>query len=492
MKWGFHIGKFAVGYDAGDSVRMRQDLGWGRSTPRDEDNAVADGSLETIRQKAADLRRNNPIIAGVCDRLASWTVGTGIVPQAKTTDKEWNKAAEQFWSRWSATCDVRGRSSLWHLQWLAVSLRPTHGGLYFEMLDNGQIRPIECERIRQPQKGEQSKNYTEGVRVDLTTGQVVDYCVHARAKDGTFSAGHDERFIARENILPVVRPAWRADQVREVPDLAPMIPALQDLAEANKYQLSTFKTQSQVIAALKKGGAVGTTLPRGTTTPTVGQRQTFKAEWGQIMQLNPGEDLDMKVSPTPGPQHIPYIRLQLALAAPCLDVPYEWFALDFTTADFSRQKAIMLLANKALRNWRAWLNESMNSQLWNWRIPMAMKQGDLPAAPTEQRNGFEVSTWDRVEWQAPEEPWTDRQESNQADMLEWQMGLVPLSVAAKRRGGDLEDRLRQKAEDLKMAAEIEAEYGLPPDTLIKAQIPGQTGNQSVPPEPKGATNGNAE
>jgi capsid protein len=202
------------------------------------------------------------------------------------------------------------------------------------------------------------------------------------------------------------------------------------------------------------------------------------------------EDDEWQEGHIPGAQHIPYIKMQLSLAAAALDVPYEWFTLDFATADFSRQKAILMLVNKAMRNWRGWLNESMNQRLWNWRIAKAIKAGELPAAPTENRNGFDVSQWWKVEWQAPEEVWTDRQEANQADMLEWQMGLVPLSTSAKRRGGDLEDRLRQKAEDLKLAAEIEDEYGLEAGTLIKAQIPGQTGNQSVPPSPKGMDNGN--
>lgn len=482
----------ALGYDAGEANRQRKDLGWARATPRDEDHALSDGTLELMRQKAADLRRNNPIVCGVCDRLASWTVGTGIIPQAKTSDPAWNKAAEAFWQTWAQACDVRQRASLWALQWQAVSLRPTHGGLYLELLDNGQVRPIECERIRQPKKADEVKLYTEGVRTDPNTGIILNYCVHARGPDGTFDSKHDYRFIRRENIVPVIRPPWRPDQVREVPDLASIIPALQDIHEANQYQLNTFKVQNMIVGALKRISGVGAnSAMRGSTTPSPGQRQTLKTEWGTVMEMFPGEDLDMKVSPTPGANHIPYIKAQLMFAANALDVPYEFFTLDFSTADYSRQKAIMLLANKTIRNWRQWLIESMNRRLWNWRIAKAIKSGELPPAPTEKRKGFDVSEWWKVEWQAPEEAWTDRQEANQADMLEYQMGLVPLSTAAKRRGGDLEDRLRKKAEDLIMADRIEAEFGLPKGSLIVAQIPGQTGNQSVPP-PKGASDGIAQ
>jgi len=471
----------ALGYDAGDSSRARRDLGWGRRTARDEDSmAGVDGTRETVRLKGTNLRRNNPIIAGICERLASFTVGTGILPQAKTKDRVWNKAAEQWWAEWSKVCDVRGRATLWDLQWQAVALRPVHGGLYLELLKNGQVRPIECERIRNPKNPTSVKAFTDGVRVHRGSGVVLGYQVHARDSNGGFGGKHAERFVKRENMVAVIRPPWRPDQVREIPDLAPVIPVMQDIHEMNTHTLNTAKVQSMIIAALKKQGGQGlNSMPRGTTSPTVGSRQTFKFDWGQILELFTGEDLAMHVSPTPGKNHIPYIKLELLLAAAALDVPYEFFTLDFSTADYSRMKAVLLLVNKTMRNWQKWLSTSqwnMNQRLWNWRTAKAMKPGgDLAPAP---RNEKGVSQWFRVEWQPPEEPWADRQEANQADVLEWQIGLGPLSAASKRRGRDLEDALREKAANLKLADEIEKEFKLPAGTLIKAQIPGQTDSRA--------------
>jgi capsid protein len=167
------------------------------------------------------------------------------------------------------------------------------------------------------------------------------------------------------------------------------------------------------------------------------------------------------------------MRFQLLLAASALDVPYEFFTLDFSTADYSRMKAVLMLSNKSMRNWSAWMARNL-TRLWNWRIAKAMAKKDLPPAPSVDG----VSQWNRVEWQSPAEPWVDQQESNQADMLAWQLGLAPLSVAAKRRGGDLEDLLREKARNIVMANAIEKEMGLPANTLIQAQMPGQTLNNS--------------
>lgn len=467
------LGARLQGYDGGETSKIRRDLGWGRAVPRDEDSLVGtDGSRETLRLKAADLRRNNPVVAGVCERLASFVVGPGIRPQAQTASVEWNRTAEDYFNQWAKVADYRQRVSWWQLQRMAVSLRPTHGGVYIELIDNGQVRPIETERIRQPASEAEAKAFVDGVKVDPGTGIKLGYKVHARDSRGGFSEKHEERFVARENMKAVITPPWRPDQVREVPDFAPIIPALTDIHEANLYTLGTYKAQSQYIAVLKKIGGMGAnSLPRGSSTPTVGQRQTFKTDWGAIMEAFPGEDLEMKVSPTPNPTHIPYIKLQLMLAASALDVPYEFLTLDFSTADFSRQKAILLLVNKAMRNWQAWLNETMNQPIWNWVIARAMKYGEIPQAPIDASG---VSQWWRVDWQAPEEPWSDRQEAQQADVLEIQMGVATLTGAAKKRGRDLEDTLRTRARELNLINTIAAEYGVAPEQLSKLQIPGQT------------------
>lgn len=474
--------RLALGYDGGDSSRMRKDLGWSRAVPRDEDAMLGpDGSRETLRLKATDLRRNNPIVAGVCERLSSFAVGAGIYPQAATDNSKWNKLADDYFVQRMKIIDSRGRTTGWGFQRMAVSLRPTHGGLYFEMLSNGQIRPIECERIRQPQDKDQAKAFTDGVKIDPATGIRLGYMVHSRDKNGGFTEKHDDRFVAAENMMAVVKPNWRPDQVREIPDLAAIIPALTDIHEANLSTLTTYKAQSKYVGFHKKLGGANNAGARG-STPAVGARQTLKVEDMTILQGFPGEELELMVSPTPNQQHIPYVKMQLMLAASAMDLPYEFFTLDFSTADFSRQKAILLLVNKSMRNWQCWLNETFNQRLWNWIIAKAMKDGDLPQAPVV--NG--VSQWFRVDWQAPEEPWTDRQEAQQADLLECQMNLGTLFRAAKRRGYTFEDNCYDNAAALKMVERIAEEMGVDEEKLFQMQIPGQapTGELKGKPDAK--------
>ena len=92
--WQLGGGRWATGYDAGESLRIRRDLGYNRATPRDEEGYVArDGTREMIRLKCSDLRRNMPVIAGACDRIGLF--GGPLRPQFFTEDEGWNTAAEQ-------------------------------------------------------------------------------------------------------------------------------------------------------------------------------------------------------------------------------------------------------------------------------------------------------------------------------------------------------------------------------------------------------------
>jgi len=483
----------ALGFDAGESKRFRKDLGWGRRTARDEDSAIGDGTLERIRLKAWDLRRNNAVVAGIGDRTASFTVGaTGIHPQAMTDDAGWNKAAESFWETvYSPCCDSRGRLSLYDLQWMAVALRPTHGGMYLEMLDNGQVRPIECERIRQPRKAVNSKEYRAGVKVDKVTGIIQGYLVHSRDNNGTFGANHAEQYVEAESILPVINRPWRPDHVREIPELAPVVPTLIDIHEMNTYTLNTAKSQSGYIGFLKKGSGLGlNSSPRGSTAPTIGKRQVFEQDWGQILEGFPGDDLDMKSSPTPGAMHIPYVQMQYGLCASALDFPYEFLTLDFSKANMSRMSSTLLLVNKAIRNRQSWLVNNMLHKLWCWRIAMEMRDGgQLSPAPVDEQGR---SQWDRVDWQPPEEPWADRQEAQQSDVLEIQAALTTFSAASKRRGRNFEETLRERAREEQLIDTVAAETGVDRDRLVKMQIPGQTDPRKDEDEKKPAGADNAK
>lgn len=468
---------FGRGYDSGESSHVRADLGWGRCTPCDEDNMIGpDRTRETSALKAIDLMRNGQD-NGVCNRIAQFAIGsTGLRPQALTSSEEWNSNTEDWWNYiYGPSCDSRGRVSMWRLQWQAVSCRPTMGGVYWQLLSNGKIRPIEPERIRNPKREEDKKNCFEGVKVNPDTGEIIGYWVHSRDKNGGFSGDHKEVFVKAENMIPVIAPPWRPDQIREMPDFSTIVPHMKDMAEANRHTLNTMKTQSKLFAWLSTSGSNGPLGGSRNSNPmnTVNQRKSFQLDALEVMHLNPNETLNMGSSPTPSATHIPYMQMQAGLAAAGINYPYEFYTYDFSKCDFSRMRAVVGLINRSSEIWRTWLAESLD-KLYVWRVAMAIRDKEIPPAPVGKDG---KSEWNLVDWQAPEDITIDRQAEIQADTLEFQMRQNTMSSIARRRGKDYSDVLRQQARDWKLEEKIADEEDVPPELMHpKAQIPGQTSN----------------
>lgn len=474
------------GYDAGETTYARKDLGWSRRTERDEDTILRDGTRDTIRMKGVDLKRNSGVVSGFCSRLAKFAVGAdGISPRAVTTDKGWNRAAEDFfWNAWGPLCDSRKRASLYRLQFQTMFLRPIHGGLYYELLTDGRIRPIECERIRNPSNPETAKGWADGLKIDKQTGETTAYWVHGRDSDGSFTGSHQEGLVDAVNILPAINPPWRPDQVREVPDLAHVIPLFQDFQEMNQDVLATAKLQAKISAWIKANDPANVLASR-VANPTAGSRPVHKMDGLQVFGLFPNEEMGGFDSTTPNVMHIPYMQWQLVLCASAMDLPYEFLTLDFSKADWSRMKGILTFINQGMRPYRKWLIDSMMYPLWCWRVAKEMGPGgELQGCPVDAKGR---SQWDWVEWHEPEQIWVDRQEAAQSDVMEYQMGQVSLSDMAKRRGRDFLDTLRDIAQEKVDIAQIEKDHGLPAGSLITTQIPGQKPSADKEPKPNKQT-----
>jgi capsid protein len=278
----------AVGYDATISDRRRRDLPYNRKRVKAEDAYIGPTDRETLRARCLDLRRNNAIVAGIVERFADNVVGGGIWPQAKTTDPAWNQRAEDYWREWSKVCDVRQRIDMREMQRLAVQMRLLAGEVAFVLTDGGQIQPIEPDRIKTPGKltEDQRKGVVDGFRVERATGMVMGAYVLPRDANGAVDDSADYDYVARENLVHLMRP-FRFDQVRGVPDFAPVINALVNWGELNEATLNTAKKQAMASHVVKKDGGVGSIGAR-LGDQAIGDVKFEKFEDGMNYYLKPG------------------------------------------------------------------------------------------------------------------------------------------------------------------------------------------------------------
>ncbi len=481
-----------AGYDGADQTRKRKRTARNKSRAQDEDRLIGKYDRETLRLECLNLRRNNAVVAGVCERFADNVVGPeGIRPQAKTSSEEWNTEAEAFWYEWSKVADSRGMFSFREIQRLTVQSRLHSGEIGFILLNNGQLQAIEADRITSPDKADES--IIEGVRVS-TGGRPVEYYVANRDRNGYIDTKTAEPIDARD-FVHIFRPL-RFDQLRGVPDLSPVINTLADqgdLVESVLLKARLNARRSAVITTQGGSGTIGAIGPRNGTPRGSDTGQVYETFGDDMLTyyLRNGEDAKLLADDTPGQNYVEHNLFLLKMIGSAVSIPYQFLMLDFSVGGAGNNRAALLQTYRTFDTWQAWLKDKMLQRIWNWRIAKAIKNRELPPAPTDAR-GF--SEWYKVDWTPPSYDWMDPQKEAAADKEYYNMGRRTLTSLVRQDGKDVRDVLTEKAGEIAIAVEqaqaITKATGVSISwrDLINTTLPGQNAGQNEPQQTKAEDN----
>lgn len=448
----------SLGYSAAIGSRMRTHYAWDRSIPGDEDTVMGRYDRRHIRLESRDLYRNSEIAGAAVDRFPSYAVWLGIHPLPQTSSKEWNKEASQWWmQQYVPACDYRQRPGvdLIEFQKLTMSHRMLDGDLGYILRKNGQLQPIEASRVATPQDKMSDKTIIDGVQMSKK-GTLLGFWVGNRINGTSVDTSKGKMyFVKKESMIWCMRPG-RIDQVRGVPDLARVVNKLRDYDSTDQFVLNKIKHDSQILLKKTIKGGMDNDMPRGgyekTTADGKDPIKVEKTEWGGVWTGDIGEDIETTDSKTPNSRYVQYMELELRAIAAAIGLTYEYLMLIFTAGSFSAQRAAMLHAQHAFREWHQWEVKCFLQRLWNWRIAKAMKDHVIPKAPLD-KNG--VSEWWHVDWSVPWLGWVDPDKQAKADQQEIKMGIKSTQNAIRSRGGDRDDIFDEQAEDI-LAAKARA------------------------------------
>ena len=441
----------------------------GRDINADEDHLLPQDDRDTAVNRCHDLRRNNPVAAGAAEGLADNVAGSRIMLQARTGDPAWNAQAEAWFKAWSGACETSGRCNFAEVVRHAVRARLFDGELFLVPQPDGRLTLVESQRVR-PGPGD-----TQAYRLDAD-GRVTAWRVAERDP----RSGDVTDFTPAEWIPDAFHVAWRwrPDQVRGWPQLATVANAMQDLGEINAANLKKYKMGALAAWTLTGGGRLKT---RTQKTNTAHPLAAFRD--GMIYELDDGQSLQPFNNNQPGGEYAPFVEINLRLIGMALRLPYEFLLQYFGGGTFASSKAALEQVHMTVSAWQDWLEDSLIKPVMAWRVARAIADREIPPAPVDAQGRSE---WDKWEWQRPAMMWLDPQAAIQAEMQEIRIGVKTLTAAAAERGLDLEETLRQRAAELRLAAEIESAYGLAAGSLSNIEIPGQTPTPQPQPEEEAA------
>jgi lambda family phage portal protein len=464
-------------YDAATAGRRAH--GWYAAST--DANVELMGSLIWLRNRSRDLIRNNPYAAKALEELVGNCIGTGIIPQAKTSDDKINKIIDNEWPYFVESCDTPQRVDFYGMQSLVARSMAESGEelvRYRPRLakDNLriplQLQLLEADFLDQARTmGTVNGHVMQGVQFDLL-GRRVAYWLWSYHPGGVLilnpRGGIISQPVPADQILHVYR-VLRPGQVRGVPWLSPSMMALRDLDDYLDAEMIRKKIEACVAGfVIQTEGADG--LPMGisrSTDPLQDNGNPVESfEPGMIEYLKPGQDIKFN-NPTPVSGFREFSMVGLQRIAAGINLPYELLTGDMSNVNYSSYRAGMLSFRNTIEIYR-WLTLiPMFCQPARRRfIDTLVDQGKIPKKAVDDEN---VNLY-KTQWTAGKFESVDPVKDAEATLKQIRMGTLLLTEAIAENGYDPESQLQQIARTNAILDELEIILDCDPrNTTLRGQ-----------------------
>lgn len=399
------------GYDAVEDRKRRK-----AASPvlRSEEQELPDGDRRLLVSSARDMHRNFAIAAWAIRKHLDYVSTFSF--QARNADRALNRRIEDLvrWYSRRANCDVAGRHNLHRMIRIAEARRTVDGDCFLMKLSDGRLQALEGDRIRNPYDtgGADLSAFKQGVKLDKA-GRAVAYSVCRRTDSGGFVY---ERSVRAGSIL---QHAYfdRFDQVRGVTPLAPALNAFRDLYEGIGYALMKAKvTQLFGLALYRQDAEIDELSPDLTKGAFV------------LNLRGPDQDkAEFLESKSPSVEFADFIQAMIAAAIKSLDIPYSFYAENFSTYSGSRQALLQYEQSAECK--RRDVRELLD-QIIAWRLGLWIADGTLQLPP-----GMTLPDL-RWEWVPIGLPWIQPLQEAKADETALVNRLTSRQRIKKRQGED--------------------------------------------------------
>ena len=249
-------------------------------------------------------------------------------------------------------------------------------------------------------------------------------------------AGETTRVLASD-VIHVLDPV-EAGQLRGVSRFAAAIVKLFTLDLYDDAELERKK-----IAAMF---AMFITSP-APETPLEPTDEDLEVEPGQVVRLDPGEDVSTPATPDSGSTYEPFQYRTLLQIAAALGIPYGYLTGDTAKGNFSNTRISLIEFRRRIS---AWQHGVLVFQLCRaglgragWTSPCCRARWICPAT-TSQRRQYQACAWLPTKWD-----WIDPMKDASAEILQIEAGLKSRTQAISERGYDAEQVDREIAAERK-------------------------------------------
>ncbi|MGD9506951.1 MAG: phage portal protein [Geminicoccaceae bacterium] len=438
-RWRRRVGALVGGFEAGEASRRLRHF----QPSRAHLNTLIAAAGADITARARWLVRNNGYAANAIESWAGNVVGDGIKPSSLIGDPELKARVQRLWLDWTDDSDAEGFTDFYGQQRRAAREVFIAGEVFFRFRprrpEDGLTVPLQLQMIpsemlpltrNEPLPG--GNVIRQGIEFDRIGRRVAYYFLRRHPGDVTDPGlvGETVRVPASE-IIHIIDPV-DAGQLRGISRFAPGIVKLFLLDQYDDAELDRKK-----VAAMH---ALFITTPAPAEPFDVAENdetgeRTMDLQPGQIVMLEPGEEVQTSAPADVGQTYEPFQYRTLLQVSAALGVPYAYLSNDMLKANYSNSRLALLEFRRRVEAYQhAVMVWQICRRVWSRWIDTAVMSGalGLPGYEKQRRDTIACS------WLPPKWDWVDPMKDARAEIEQIEAGLKSRTQALAERGYDAE------------------------------------------------------
>ena len=414
--------------------------------PTDAKNELPSYTRNELIRRARYLEKNSGHIRGTLRDMKVYGIGDGIRPNAKSSNSEWNRNAEEYFRTWSRRCDITNRFSFREVQALVSRAIDVDGEVFviktYDIHKQPKIQVVETHRLVSEVPEE---NLQHGIKFDKHGDPLFYYF---KANDGKVQK------VPARAVLHIFEPE-RVSYVRAFPNIQHSILDVLDRNEILALEKQKVKLISDIARTITSESSNIDDDPDFTinaeSSSETNPRDIERKFGGKSFRLQPGEKLEAFESNIPSPTFSGFLA-ELQRSSSLGVLPYE-FAVDPSSVGGAGVRLVLSKAQRYIDDRGRTLDERLNYPIWMFVIGHAISNGIL-------ENQID---WHKVSWTHPKRATVDAGREEQQQRLNVESGLKTLEQAYSELGLDFESEMQTRAVNARFIMNL---AGIPKDEQI--------------------------
>lgn len=481
-RWRRRIGALVGGFEAGQGSRRLRHF----QPSRAHLNTLIAAAGADITARARWLVRNNGYAANAIESWAGNVVGDGIKPSSLIADAELKARVQRLWLDWTDDSDAEGFTDFYGQQRRAAREVFIAGEVFFRFRprrpEDGLMVPLQLEMIPSEMlplsRNEQvagSNVIRQGIEFDRNGRRVAYHFLRRHPGDVTDPglSGETVRVPASE-VIHVIDPV-DAGQLRGISRFAPGIVKLFLLDQYDDAELDRKKVAAMHALFITTPAPAE---PFDIAESDEGGERTMDLQPGQIVMLEPGEEVQTSAPADVGQTYEPFQYRTLLQVSAALGIPYAYLSNDMLKANYSNSRLALLEFRRRIEAYQhsvmVW---QICRRVWARWLDTAVMAGAIALPDYEQQRRVYLG----CSWLPPKWDWVDPLKDARAEIEQIEAGLKSRTQALAERGYDADQVDAEIAADRARERQLGLSFGSAssdPRLLTDAQEAAPADNQA--------------